>query len=480
MTVPLLDRPDTFRLVENGDFSPAQHPRGPDGRFTHSFAALMSSGEKSRARRAATAFAPKRGINTTDGARTYLAGVGQPSPAAGVYFAGGHRQVNQALRAGDDSHAGIKAMDAAMVDLPDDVLVSRRVPAHMLGDAAPEQLVGFKVADAGYTAASVADLPSGPGDVTMRIAVPAGTRAAIHPDSGAIVLDRGLELAVLHVQPNEHGGKDMFLTVLRKGDGGSSSAAPASNAPVGGEDTGTPRRDATLRQATAGASEEPASLGSASPELRDTLHGAFDFSSGGLSASLDDQVSNVYKDGDGRTVIRAEGYIRNDQGRIVGSFRRMLYPDTGEVHNDTLALSGSEQGSGFAQQFAARSEPQLADLGMTYATVSATGVGGYAWRRYGWDPDSVNAKGDVPDRLRDIAEKYDLSDQDQKTLTGWLAAFQQGDQSKWPTPSEIGDFGKGSYDRKDDAGRAIWPGKDALVGSSWQGRRDLNTGRAGT
>jgi hypothetical protein len=339
-------------------------------------------------------------------------------------------------------------------------------------------------------------------------------------------------MSILHVAPNEHGGKDMFLIATPhnddSGDGGppnvdgpkgrdgdkGGAGGPSGNTPDGGTPNGradngsapntappaVPNQDragvqsaadpggnqprqgnlsdpaAVLKRAGDNADEDGTTFGEGDPELRDQMHRAFDTKSGNLTATLDDQLSRIYRDGDGNVVIRAEGQIRNADGKIVGSFRREMHPGTGEVHNDTFALSGAEQGSGFAQEFATNSEPQLADMGLTHATVSATGVGGYAWRRYGWDPDSVNAKGDVPDRLRSIAGKYDLSDEDKATLAGWQQAFQQADQSKWPTPSEIGDFGKGKYDRKDDNGRTVWPGKDALVGSSWQGRRDLNAG----
>lgn len=535
MTVAVLE------LVETGTWRAALHPRGPDGRFTESFAKVMNPGEKHRARQIAAAFTPRRGLNTPDGARAYLSGLGPSSPAAATYFNGGHREVNQALRAGKNDYPGVKAMDDAMKPLPDDILVSRRVPAHLLGDATPEQLVGFKASDAGYTAASLAQLDGGPGDVMMHIAVPKGTRAAVHPDNGAIVLDRNLELAVLHVAPNEHGGRDMYLTVLPKDghddghDGGlphvseptardsghhtpdaehrntpddhagggnvpgepnrpdtagrpngdtstggrpdSTPAPSASDAKTGQASPDTPGAGAgVLERASAAATDEPASLGDTSPELHDAMHNAFDGTFGNLSVSLDDQVSQIYRDGDGNVVIRVEGYIRNKDGKIVGSFRRILHPDTGEVHNDTFALAGSEQGSGFAQQFAAHVEPLLAQLGMKFATVSASGVGGYAWRRYGWDPDNPAAAGDVPSRLRSITDKYDLSPEDKATVSGWVKAFTQPDQSKWPTPAEIGDFGKHKYSRKVD-GRDIWPGKDVLVDSAWQGRRDLQTGR---
>jgi hypothetical protein len=529
MTATLTPSLDLVRLTEAVDWTPSLHPRGPDGRFTHSFARLMTDAQRGHARSAAAAFKPRPGINTPDGARSYLGGIGDASPAAATYFAGGHREVNQALRAGNDNYPGIAAMDASMKPLPDDIIVTRRVPISSFGDATPEQLVNFRVADAGYTAGSVATLPGDPDHVLMHIAVPKGTKAAINPDNGAIVLDRGLEMSVLHVAPNEQGGKDMFLiaTPHHDGDGpdpgGDSTQTatpdvPGGNAPDervpgrdgstgrdnpdvtpaptgdpdraaggaaegnpggpqpgdGGDTAGTSNPESVLKRAAAGATDEPASFGDADPELRDAMHRAFDVNVGDLTASLDDQVSQIYRDGDGNVVVRAEGYIRNKDGRIVGSFRRMLYPGTGEVHNDTFALAGSEQGSGFAQQFAQHAEPKLAKLGLTHATVSASGVGGYAWRRYGWNPDNPNAKGDVPDRLRSIAARYDLSDADKATVQRWLTAFQQPDQSKWPTPTEIGNFGR-KYTRKDNAGRGLWLGKDVLVDSAWQGRRDLDS-----
>ncbi|GAA2346853.1 hypothetical protein [Dactylosporangium salmoneum] len=504
---------DLIRLAEAGDWTPSLHPRGPDGRFTHSFARLMTDAQRGHARRAAAAFKPKQGINTPDGARAYLGRLGPASPAAATYFGGGHSEVNKELRAGNDNYPGIAAMDHAMQPLPDDIIVTRRVPVRSLGDATPEQLVNFRVADAGYTAGSVATLDAGPDDVLMHIAVPKGTKAAINPDNGAIVLDRGLEMSVLHVAPNERGGKDMFLIVTPHGDGdehtraglpgrgdhtapgdapggehtpgaprptpdshGPTPGQPHGDAPAGGNNTAGPKSTSSvLRDAAASMQDgDQKSFAEHDPALRDEMHRAFDGTFGNLTATIDDDVSQVYFDADGHIVIRAEGYIRNKDGRIVGSFRREIHPDSGEIHNDVFALAGSEQGSGFAQQFAAHAEPILAELGLSHATVSATGVGGYAWRRYGWDPSSPAAAGDVPNRLRSILGKYDLSADDKATMERWLKAFAQPDQSKWPTPSEIGDFGKGKYTSKVD-GRDMWPGKDVLVGSAWQGMRDLQT-----
>lgn len=209
------------------------------------------------------------------------------------------------------------------------------------------------------------------------------------------------------------------------------------------------------------------------PAVHAEVHRAFDAQHGGLTASVNDQASKMYRDEHGRAVVRAEGVITNADGKVVGSFRRNLYPETGEVHNDTLALASTEQGAGFAQRYAERAEAVLAEQGFTHATVSATGVGGYAWaKRYGWDPSKPTAAGDVPDRLASIVNRYPLTDADRAKVEGWLRAFRQPDQSQWPTPKTLANFGKNTYFRL-SGDRTVWPGKDVMIDSSWSGVRDL-------
>lgn len=210
------------------------------------------------------------------------------------------------------------------------------------------------------------------------------------------------------------------------------------------------------------------------PKLRTEIHRAFNVTtSSGLSTEINDDLSRIHLDADGHIVIQASGEIRNGSGKIVGSFRRILHPESGVVHNDTFALAKSEQGAGFAQRFSAHAESALAKLGFRKATVSASGVGGYAWaKRYGWDPSKPTAAGDVPDRLRSIAPHYPLDAGDKAKVSSWLRAFQQPDQSKWPTPAEVANFGKGKYYGLSGS-REIWPGKEIMLDSAWSGVRNL-------
>lgn len=212
------------------------------------------------------------------------------------------------------------------------------------------------------------------------------------------------------------------------------------------------------------------------PELAAAMHDAFDGDFGGLTVRVSEDASKVYRDENGEVLIRAEGYITNADGRVVGSFRRHLYPESGHVHNDTLAIAKDEQGKGFASAFTAHSEEALGRLGFTRATVSASYAGGAAWaRRYGWDTTKVGAAGDVPARLAAIGRTYQLSQQDKAQLVGWMHAFQFRDQDKWPTPRQVLEFGKGRYARTVD-GREVWPGWEIMDGASWSGERPIGGG----
>lgn len=209
------------------------------------------------------------------------------------------------------------------------------------------------------------------------------------------------------------------------------------------------------------------------PDLHLEVHRAFDGEHGGLRSAISDSASKIYRDEHDRVVVRAEGVITNQSGKVVGSFRRNLFPATGELHNDTFALAANEQGAGFAQKFAERSEAVLASQGFRRATVSATGVGGYAWaKRYGWDPSKPHAAGDVPSRLADIGNRYPLTDSDAARIQAWLQGFRQPDQAYWPTPAQVAAFGRNRYFRV-SGDHTLWPGKDVMIGSSWSGVRDL-------
>ncbi len=189
-------------------FDPARHPRDKRGRFTKSRTVKASAKDKQAARLVADAFRPVQAADRSG----YLRKVAGDDRAGEVFGQVG--DANRELRTGRGS-AAADALDQAMIDLPDDVLLSRRVPLSAFGSTDPASLQGMKVRDAGFAPAQLGTVQAGTGQVRMHIAVPAGTRAAVDPDTGEVILDRDTEMVVARVE-EVGGGHDMWLTVLPK------------------------------------------------------------------------------------------------------------------------------------------------------------------------------------------------------------------------------------------------------------------------
>jgi hypothetical protein len=100
----------------------------------------------------------------------------------------------------------------------------------------------MKVSDAGYFPATIAPQKTGPGTVQMSIQAPAGTPAAVDPDTGQVVLGHGAEMAVDSVDTGPDGSTRMDLVVLpTAGD----SAPEDPTSPAAAADSGPPAMQAT-------------------------------------------------------------------------------------------------------------------------------------------------------------------------------------------------------------------------------------------
>lgn len=192
-------------------FNPAAHPRDRYGRFTKSRTVKATPKDKAAAKAVADGFNPQQ---PSRGERqAYLRKIAGSDSSTQAFA--DVTEANKALRADKDA-PGAAALEQTMVALPDDVLLSRRVPLSAFGATDPQALVGMKVRDAGFAPTQLGTVRAVEGQVRMRIAAPAGTRAAINPDTGEVVLDRDTEMVVARVEANPAGGVDMYLTVLPK------------------------------------------------------------------------------------------------------------------------------------------------------------------------------------------------------------------------------------------------------------------------
>lgn len=207
-------------------WNPAHHPRDARGRFTKSATRVLKASDAKRAKAAIAGFTPTDlGPGSTGGAewlKKQAAASAAADDAVARYFAGGWKQTHQELRTKKDagSDPDVIAIDKAMRPLSDDVMLERRVSLTMFAHIPLEQLQGMKVRDAAYqpTALQGSQGEAPDGMVTIHMAVPAGTRAIINPDTGAIVLDRDTETAISRVEPNGRGGYDLYGIVIPRQD----------------------------------------------------------------------------------------------------------------------------------------------------------------------------------------------------------------------------------------------------------------------
>lgn len=191
--------------MNHPDFNPSLHPRGRGGRFTRSFSRRATPAQKQHGHDVMSRFSPTKGGNPLAG---YSGG-----KAAVEAFSRNFAAVNGTLRAGKADTPQVHALDRAMRPLPHDTVLTRAVPLDMFGRVKPSQLTGFVVRDAGFFPTTAVPQPPQPRTVLLRIQAPAGTKAAADPDTGQVVLDRGLDLLV-HGVRDTPAGPEMALTVL--------------------------------------------------------------------------------------------------------------------------------------------------------------------------------------------------------------------------------------------------------------------------
>lgn len=192
----------------------------------------------------------------------------------------------------------------------------------------------------------------------------------------------------------------------------------------------------------------------------------------GEYAGLTVKVTQVGAD---RNLLAVSAEIFKD-GRKVGEverhFGRAFDPDNQPVlsaYHDFLELRPDVQGQGFAEAWNGHLEQWYRDSGVGNIFVGANiDVGGYAWARHGFDFRTEQTAAGIAARLKwrltEHAERYDAAQiaAGQEMLDRMRLDFSD---PRFPTAFEVSQAG-----RKPGQGRdGYWPGKDAMLGSSWDG-----------
>ena len=189
-----------------------------------------------------------------------------------------------------------------------------------------------------------------------------------------------------------------------------------------------------------------------------------------------------------------DGVIRDADGQRVGAWYRSVNydqdTDTVWVGHESLVLSEEVQGQGIASAFNAQAEDFYRAVGVDEIRLEANiDVGGYAWARagYDWDIHLPDDWADLhPDTRREwLADEMEtarailLDAEDAFRLRGDLDDYlvdledlanrldDAVDLDDLPTPFELSRLGY-------RPGDTTWPGKEAMLGKSWNGVRRLD------
>lgn len=188
----------------------------------------------------------------------------------------------------------------------------------------------------------------------------------------------------------------------------------------------------------------------------------------------------------GRDGFLVKGMIRNSDGQPVGKVIRSVYMNSNgemEAHHDYLAITGQQQGQGFADAYYKHLYDSYDRQGVDVVTIQANiDVGGYAWARrgFGWDPakHSVNRnsgydnafKSRADSNLARAAQQRDLTEAQRARIEKFREDLRTN--TDW-TPNQIANaLSDIQWDAQTSGGKTVkmWPGKAAMLGTNWYGK----------
>jgi GNAT superfamily N-acetyltransferase/predicted ABC-type ATPase len=180
-------------------------------------------------------------------------------------------------------------------------------------------------------------------------------------------------------------------------------------------------------------------------------------------------------------------------GQRIGSFSRTFNWNTEgqgkEVHNSLMRINPQFQGQGIADDLYRRQENWAIQNGFKRITVHANiDIGGYAWASKGYDFKSrsgaKSALSNAIDKMQRMAYRADGDRKSALDNAVEMARARYRDMNNGGpaiTSFELSQLGrKNAYTvvAADGTSRLMWPGKEAMLGSGWQGVKRLTAPRA--
>lgn len=146
--------------------------------------------------------------------------------------------------------------------------------------------------------------------------------------------------------------------------------------------------------------------------------------------------------------------ITDRNGKSVGWANVFISANGKEVHHSEVVMNRRVQGQGFATRQRVKVFESYQKHGVKKITQTAgLDVGGYAWARAGFRFSNAANRRQIADHVRGQAHRYKKDVQDEI-----------GRVAKNPKSEPI-DFAMIGH----TAGAKMWPGKEMMLGSSWEG-----------
>lgn len=210
-------------------------------------------------------------------------------------------------------------------------------------------------------------------------------------------------------------------------------------------------------------------------------HTGFTHGSTGMTATVTSVQRVGYLRADAPASFDVQYEIRDRDGKVVGKAWRQWSPPGEDadgnqvptrVQHLSFDLEPTAQGNGFARAWNEQLEQTYRASGVREIHLTANeDVGGYAWAKqgFGWLDDGTTIA-DMAERLeQEIGNRPqggDWSDADVREFRKLLKGLRSGDPGKAPTPLELAMVGW-------KPGVKMWPGKEFMLGASWEGVKKL-------
>lgn len=211
---------------------------------------------------------------------------------------------------------------------------------------------------------------------------------------------------------------------------------------------------------------------------------------GKLSAATQQQIRDAFAFADPGTGIRAEAKTVEPTGtdsvqvsvdmydqdnRWVGRAMRTISPSKTDpskssIYHTSFQLAPRAQGGGFSSRWLRQMEDRYRDQGIDEIALTTNDVGGYAWAKAGFDFADAGQARQMADRFELRSEAptsvYGDSDQAKQQMRELAARARSTNPDDHPLPIEFAMVGW-------EPGATSWPGKDAMIGTAWEGVKKL-------